>query len=211
MREVKRRQRRKDARPQEILQAAIELFAEKGFAGTQIAEIAQRAGVAKGTVYLYYETKGKLFEGIVRSNITPVMDRIKEMLEGHSLGAAALLRAVFTVIYLEFVGSPARRAVIRVLIAEGRQFPDLIETYHREVLQFAERLLRTVMELGRKSGEFRECPALHEPRVVIGPAILALVWRLTFDPVDPLDTGPFLEAHLDLVLHGLLKRPAVRT
>lgn len=105
--------------------------------------------------------------------------------------------------------SPSRRAVFRVLISAGPQFPELVEHYHREVMQFAKKLLMAVMQTGRESGEFRDCPAIAEPRVVIGPAILAMVWAIVFDRVDPLDRDQFRKAHLDLVLNGL-RAPAPR-
>lgn len=201
----RKRERRKDARPPEILAAAIDLFSEKGYASTQMQEIADRAGVAKGTVYLYFKTKQDVFEGIVRNTISPVVDRLGELVAARQESAAELIGHVLELIYRELVESPSRRAIIRVLIAEGRQFPEIVQTYHDQAMTVAEKLLRLVMEKGRATGELRDCPAITEPRVVIGPAILALIWTMIFETVSPLDRTAFRQAHLDLVLHGLLK------
>lgn len=200
---AKTRQRRKDARPQEILAAAIELFSERGYAATQMSEIAARAGVAKGTVYLYFKTKQEVFEGIVKANMSPVLENLTAMLKQRHPTAEAQLATVIDTIYTQLVESPSRRAVFRVLISAGPQFPELVDHYHREVMQFAKSLLTAVMQGGRESGEFRDCPAVADPRVVIGPAILAMVWTIVFDRVDPLDREQFRRAHLDLVLNGL--------
>ncbi|HEY0981608.1 MULTISPECIES: TetR/AcrR family transcriptional regulator [unclassified Schlesneria] len=206
MTEVRKRQRRKEARPQEILAAAVSVFTEKGFAAAQVQEIATRAGVAKGTVYLYYKTKQEIFEEIVRANVSPVFSKLNDLLHVRQGSAADLLCVVLESLYRELVDVPDRRVVIKVLISEGGQFPELVEFYYREVLQFAEKLLRTLLENGRDAGEFRACPALLEPRVVVGPVILASVWRMTFEKISPLDLPKFVKAHLDLVLNGLLIR-----
>lgn len=205
MAQDKPRKRRKAERPQEILAAAVELFAEKGFALTQMKEVATRAGVAKGTVYLYFKTKQELFEEIVRSNVSPVFNQMEQVLHQSDSSVAELLEKVLNIVYRELVESPTRRAVMRVLIAEGRQFPELVEFYHREVLQFAERLLGMVLAAARDKGEIRDCLAVREPRVVIGPAVMATIWRMTFDDAAPLNIQQFMQAHLDLVLNGLLK------
>lgn len=206
MAEVRKRQRRKESRPQEILAAAIDVFTEKGFASSQVQEIATRAGVAKGTVYIYFKTKQEIFEEIVRANVSPVFSMLDEMLRDREGTAAELLTLLLENLYRELVDVPTRRVVIKVLISEGGQFPELVEFYYREVMQFAEKLLRTLLEKGRDSGEFRDCPAIQEPRVVVGPVILATVWRMIFDQMSPLDLQEYFSAHVDLALRGLLSR-----
>jgi len=206
MTEAKKRQRRKDERPQEILHAALEVFAEKGFASAQVSEIAKRAGVAKGTVYLYYKTKQEIFEAIVRAKVSPVFVQLDEFLNQRQESAVELLTMILGHIYRELVDSPLRRVVIKVLISEGKQFPELVQFYHGEVLQFAQQLLHGVLARGLESGEFRDCPAMLEPRVVFGAAIMAAVWKMTFEDLSPLDLQQFLKAHLDVVLYGLIKR-----
>ena len=200
--------RRKDDRPLEIIQAAIEVFAEKGFAGARIEEIAKRAGAAKGTVYLYFDTKDKLFEAVVREYISPFLKGTEDMVSDFPGPASELLRKVIERAYSELVSNQQRRAIMRILISEGSRFPQLSQFYYQEILAGAERMLRRIIERGIQRGEFRNAPALDVPQVLMGPAIMAAVWKMTFDTAAPLPLKKFAQAHIDLVLHGLDARRA---
>ncbi|QGJ69914.1 Transcriptional regulator [Planctomycetales bacterium 10988] len=200
----KRRKRRKDARPQEIIDAASEVFAEQGFAAAKVEEIAKRAGVAKGTVYLYFESKEALFEGLVNLSIVPVFTRLADQLDQFPGTAKEQLIGLVEQVYRELIMAPKRRVVMKILISEGMRFPALVEFYHREVIAGASELMRKILIKGVRDGEFRESSFLAEPKVIIGPAIMAAIWKMTFDSIAPLDFETFLEAHLDLILHGIL-------
>ncbi len=200
------RRRRKDARPRELIEAALQAFAENGFAGSKMEDIAERAGVAKGTVYLYFETKDALFEAVVREKISPLFERLDLMTDSVPGSTAELLTAVIDRIYAELIDHPARRVVMKILIAEGSRFPQLTAFYHHEVLSKGKQILRRVVQRGIDSGEFRDTPVLAHPEVIMGPAILAAVWKMTFEQTSPLDIEVFMKAHLDIILHGLLGR-----
>ncbi len=197
-----KRQRRKDARPAELIEAALQAFSETGFGGTKIEDIARRAGVAKGTVYRYFPTKDALFEAVVREHITPIFARLES--SGDSSGdASSQLVAIVRRIYTELIEHPVRRTIMHILIAEGNRFPQLTEFYHAEVIAKGKRILRRAIKRGIDSGEFRRSPALNNPEVIMGPAILAAVWKMSFEQAAPLDIKRYRNAHLDILLNGL--------
>lgn len=200
------RRRRKAARPGELIQAALAEFTERGFAGTTVERVATRAGAAKGTVYRYFETKDALFEAVVREVASPAFAGVKARIDGWEGSNADLLRHVLQGIYAELVERPERRAVVRVLIAEGERFPQLVRFYHREVIAGAADALGGILRRGVAAGEFRDGPASREPRLIVAPAMLAVIWRLTFEQVAPLDLEAYAAAHLDLILDGLRAR-----
>lgn len=201
------RRRRKDARPGEIARAAMESFAEQGFAGTRVEDVARRAGVAKGTVYLYYKDKDELFAAAVRECIAPVFDGLEALDRAGERSASELLTAILARVYSQLAAVPERRALLRMLIAEGPRFPSLTRFYHDTILARARLLLARVVQRGLDSGEFRPGPVLEQPQVLIGPVLLAVVWKLIFEEFSPLDLERHLAAHVDLVLHGLRTRP----
>jgi AcrR family transcriptional regulator len=200
------RRRRKDARPGELIDAALAAFAQAGFGGTKIDDIAQRAGVAKGTVYRYFATKDELFEAVVRENITPLFLHLDAMIDDAPGSASDQLTAIVQRIYAELIDHPVRRAVMQILIAEGSRFPHLTEFYQREVLAKGKQILRKVIKHGVDSGEFRKTLAIGHPEVIMGPAILAAVWKMSFEQASPLNIQQFMKAHLDIVLNGLRSR-----
>ncbi|MBV9076124.1 MAG: TetR/AcrR family transcriptional regulator [Methylobacteriaceae bacterium] len=205
MPETSGRRRRKDARPSEIAAAALAVFAEKGFAAARLEDVAARAGVAKGTVYLYFSTKEALFEAVVRDAFRPLLDGVGRARMDTSTSCADQLRGVLTIVYRELVATE-RRQIMRLLIAEAERFPDLVSFYHREIVSRGRGLLAAILADGVARGEFRDGPAVRQPEVVIGPAIMAAVWKLVFEPVEPLDLDRYAAAHLDLVMAGLSAR-----
>ena len=201
-----RRQRRKEARPGEIVRAAMEVFAEVGFGAAKVAEIAKRAGVAKGTVYLYFQTKDELFEAAVRAHMNPAYARVEEIASSFPGSASEMLVQFVGRLYAEMADNAARRTILRILIAEGERFPSLTVFYHREFIARAQRLVRQIVQRGIEQGEFRPTAAMDHPGAIIGPAVMAAVWRMTFEAAEPLDTAAFSAAHLDVVLNGLRRR-----
>lgn len=205
------RRRRKEARPGEIIDAGLAEFAENGFEGARLDAVARRAGVSKGTIYVYFESKEALFQAAVRSRVVPVLGAMEELVDTFPGSTQDMLRTVFKTLYQRLVTSDAP-LLMRIIIAEGRRFPDIPAYYHRETVSKAQDLLRRIIERGIERGEFRPGPVVDFPIVLIAPAVVAAIWRLTFEPVQPLDLDRMLEAHADVVFNGLLERvPKVRS
>lgn len=200
--QVGTRRRRKEARPSEIAEAARVVFAEKGFAAARIEDVAARAGISKGTLYLYFDTKEALFEAVVREAIGPVIASVDLLGRDDDARSEDLLRALIATFYRELVGTE-RREIMRMLIAEAGRFPQLVEVYHREAVGRGKAILRAIVARGVARGEFRDSPATRNAEIVLAPAIMAAVWKMLFDAIDPMDLDQFTQAHIDLVLAGL--------
>jgi len=198
------RRRRKAERPQEILEAAFAEFSKNGYATTTLEQIAERAGVTKGTIYVYFENKEHLFISMVREFTKAGTETLHGMLETHEGSTAELLRAQFSFIYQHLVEDRRRREVVRMLIAEAPRFPALADRYHEEILKPCLDMLRQAIQRGVDRGEIRNAAIVASPQVVIGPIALVDVWLMMFDDRQPLDLKAYFDAHLDLVLNGLL-------
>ncbi len=201
------RRRRKQERPSEILAAGLSVFAERGFSTARLDDVAERAGVAKGTIYLYFSTKEELFEAVVRDAFASVLERLTGALALPDISCTALVRLMIQTMYAQMVATE-RREILRLLVAEAKRFPDLVAFYHREAISRGKAIITEILRRGIASGEFRDSPATRFPEVIIGPAIMAAVWKLVFEPVEPMDLERMIEAHLDLVLGSILVRPA---
>jgi AcrR family transcriptional regulator len=202
----KRRRRRKEARPAELIEAGLAEFAEKGFAATRMEDIAARADVVKGTIYLYFDNKEALFKEAVRSRIEPTISDVQAVVDSYDGDTESLLRLVLRSLYDKLVESDVR-VILRIMISEGPRFPELVEFYHANTVKIGKGIVKRILQRGIERGEFRSDLPVNEPVVVIGPAIAAAIWRLIFDPYDPLDIDAYARAHVDVVLHGLLSRP----
>ncbi len=200
----KKRQRRKDARPAEIIEAGLAEFAEKGFAGARLSDVAARAGVVKGTIYRYFDNKEALFQAAVKSRIISTLDDVGDLVEAYPGSTDELLRLVLKVIYEKIVASDAR-VLLRIIIAEGARFPDIPAYYYRESIAKGMALIDRIVQRGISRGEFQDGPMTKMPNIIMGPAIFAAVWKMTFEPVEPLDLDLFMEAHVDMALNGLLR------
>ena len=198
------RRRRKAERPQEILEAAFVEFSRNGYAMTTLDRVAERAGVTKGTIYVYFENKEHLFISMVREITKATLDTVHEMLETHEGSTADLLRAQFSFIYQHIVEDRRRREVLRMLIAEAPRFPELADRYHQEILRPCLDMLRQAIQRGMDRGEFRKSAIVDLPQIVIAPIALVDLWMMMFDTRQPLDLKAYFNAHLDLVLNGLL-------
>lgn len=201
------RQRRKQARPQELLDAALELFVEKGYAATRTDEVAQRAGVSKGTLYLYYPSKEELFKAVVRHNLSSLIAEGEE-LAGAFAGSSSDLLATLMRIWWERVGSTSAAGIHKIVLAEVRNFPEMAQFYTDEVIIPADRLFSGCVARGIEQGEFRAMPVHEVAHALIAPLIFMAVHRHSFGacPVHGgVDIEPcmMLQTHLDLVLRGL--------
>lgn len=202
-----RRRRRKDARPSEIIEAGIAEFAQHGFAGARLEDVARRAGIAKSTIYLYFADKQSLFVAAMRSSVMPVLVEIDQFVDAFPGTSTDLLRLLLTTVHRRIVHSDAR-ILMRIIISEGNKFPELTELYYRETTSKGLDLIRRIVARGVERGEFRRGPASEMPEVIIGPAVMAAVWQTTFQQYAPLDAERFAAAHIDLVLNGLCARLA---
>ena len=196
--------RRKDARPAEILDAALAVFAEKGYAATRMVDIAQRAGVTKGTIYLYFESKDLVFRSLVQESIGATIQAVTEAAGRFEGSAADLLRLILRGIG-GFVREGDRVVLPKIIIAEAGNFPALAEFYRREVIDRGLGLLTSVIARGVKRGEFRAVVPEHAARLCIGPLLVAVFWRTTFAKFDtvPYDLDGLIETHIEVLLRGL--------
>lgn len=197
-------QRRADERPREICAAALEVFAEKGFAAAKLDEIARRAGVSKGTLYLYFRDKQELFRAVVRSAIVPNIEAITS--------AVSALNAPVSDVVRMFLDGFAERearlpvgAVAKIVIGESRNFPELARVWHDEVASRAIGALAAFVERAQQRGEVRA----GDPRLyafsLVGPMVLGALWRATLVPAggQPLDLEALAKQHAETVLSGL--------
>jgi AcrR family transcriptional regulator len=203
------RHRRKEARPQELLDAALSLFAEKGFAASRADEVAQRAGVSKGTLYLYYPSKEELFKAVVRHNLSSLIAEGEEAANSFDGSSSDLLVYLLNT-WWDRVGNTPAACIHKIMLAEVRNFPELAQFYTDEVIIPADRLFSGCVQRGIERGEFRPMP-LHEVALALmAPLIFMAVHRHSFGacPVHGPDMDPtlVLNTHLDLVLRGLQVR-----
>ena len=196
--------RRPEARPAEILAAALEVFAERGFQAARLEEVAKRAGVSKGALYLYFETKADLFRAVVTDAISPNLEHVKALAsatvpfeQAARMGVGMLARTVVT----------DRRitGVVKLVIAESRNHPELATIWHETVVEPGVTLISGLIAAAQARGEVRP----GDPRLfafgLMGPMVLSMVWRETFEPIGarPLDVPALAEQHLDTVLRGM--------
>jgi AcrR family transcriptional regulator len=197
-------QRRKEARPAELLEAALDVFFEKGFAAARLEDIAARAGVSKGTIYLYYASKEDVFEALVRSIPLPNVEHLREVAADASVPADQMLRRV-----MMFLGAvlkdPRMVKFPRLIIGEGGRFPKLAETYKREVISRGLSIVSAIIERGIEEGRFRKIDAKHAAYDAIAPLLFTAIWQTTFERFDsePLDAHAFVEQHVDTFLRGI--------
>ncbi|MET0518809.1 MAG: TetR/AcrR family transcriptional regulator [Burkholderiaceae bacterium] len=201
------RQRRKQARPQELLDAALALFVEKGFGATRSEEVAARAGVSKGTLYLYYPSKEELFKAVVREHLLPHIAEGIELVAHYEGSTAELLSLVMREWWLR-VGQGAVGGIGKVMLAEARNLPELAGFYVEEVIQPSHKLLGRLIERGIARGEFRAVPVESTVHVLVGPMLHMILYEHSFGSCCPLggpaiDPPQVLEVQLDLILRGL--------
>jgi AcrR family transcriptional regulator len=200
--EPRRRERKKDDRPQEIVDAAFQEFAAKGFAGTRLEDVAARAKVSKGLPYLYFKTKEELFKAVIRSVITSHFDVMRKQMETTTLSVEAFLKGPFLGFIQELVVSK-RAFIARLLIAEGHKHPELTKFYFDNVVSRGIETLSKLIERGIKSGEFRETALRDYPQLLIAPVLTAIIWRSLFERHHHLDTDKLLETHVGLIVDAI--------
>jgi AcrR family transcriptional regulator len=192
-----RRAREPNQRRKSILDAALDEFAARGFAAARLDDVARRAQVAKGTIYLYFRDKESLFQELVRSMLSPLVAAI-ESAATRELPVRALCELIVDTFVREIYGT-RRKDVLRLIITEGPRFPELAEFYYREVIARVLPVMRKRLNLAVSRGELRHDALARFPQLLVAPALTAIVWSGLFERFAPLDVRELMRAHLDLI------------
>jgi AcrR family transcriptional regulator len=185
-------------RREAIIEAAMDEFIARGFAATRLDDVASRAGVAKGTIYLHFKDKEALFEELIRTAIVPLVNRlaagpppvggsVRDMIEG------------FVRTFLHEVTTTRRGDIVRLIVAEGPRFPEIADFYYREVVSKGLAGMRAAIALGIARGEIRNKELAQYPQILIAPAMIAVIWQSLFSKHAPLDAIEMFRVHLDLI------------
>ena len=184
-------------RRQAIIEAALEEFIARGFAATRLDDIAKRAGVAKGTIYLHFKDKESMFEELVRIVIVPVVERLNAL--PPPAGTVRDLIEAFASNFLSEVMGTRRGDLVRLIVAEGPRFPAVADFYYREVVSRGIAGMRALIELGIARGEIHQKNLARFPQILVAPAMIAVIWQSLFARHAPLDAQAMLRVHLDLI------------
>src|SRR5262245_25902452 len=190
-----------EARRQAILDAGLAVFAAQGFAATKLDDVADKAGVAKGTIYLHFQDKQDLFEQIVRSAVVPVIARLEGVAKLPDLPTEMVLEAMFDLFRTEVLGT-SRKDVVRLVLTEGPRFPKIAEFYHREVVSRGLELVGGLLRRAQAKGELTTDSLVKFPQLVIAPIIMAVMWDSLFARIEPLDVEELLTTHREMLLGG---------
>ena len=209
MRQTKQR-RAPTERPQEILDAALALFVEKGFAATRLDDVAESAGLSKAAIYLYFDDKTALFLGVIRQAVASNLGTVEAMLAAHRGPVAALIPRIFEFMASRIEDTPMA-SVAKIVISESRAFPEIGRFYLKEVIGRGLPLLEGLIARGIAQGEFRKVDPAMTVRSMMGAMLLGGLWRTVFEPIgaEKLDVRALARHHADLMLHAL--RPADTT
>ncbi|TFG41827.1 MAG: TetR/AcrR family transcriptional regulator [Chromatiales bacterium] len=196
-----RYRRRKENRPQEITAAAFDAFAEQGFAATRVDDVARRAGVSKGLMYLYFKTKEELFKAVVRSVVVRRVDQLILEVETTKLSSEDFIRGPLLSFLKQIPGSPVA-IVIRLLISEGPRHPDLVDYYYDNVVAKGLAAISGFINRGIDNKEFRRSAISDLPHLVLAPVMLSIIWGILFKN-RALDTDKLIETQIDMLLAHL--------
>ena len=197
-------ERRKDARPGELAAAALDLFVERGFTATRLDDVARRAGVSKGTLYLYFDSKEDLFKAVIREGYVTRITEFAEKMKEYQGSSAELVRVLVNT-WWEQIGATKLAGITKLMMSEAGNFPDLANYYHDEVVVRGTGLFAAAIQRGIESGEFRPVSLDYVPRIACAPVIMLMLWRNSFDlcGTHQMDAKAFLDAHTDMLLHAL--------
>ena len=201
-----KRERRKEARPGELVKAALDIFVDKGFAATRVDEVAARAGVSKGTLFLYFESKEDLFKAVIRDNIANLFPAWNEEFKAFEGTSADMLHYAMDLWWLNVGNTPAS-GIVKLVISEAQNFPEVAAFYQQEVVEPGTGLLRSILQRGVDRGEF--CPMDTNKSVfsMIAPMIFLMMWKHSMGAcaasADIIDPQAFIHMHVDFLLHGM--------
>ena len=197
-------ERRKDARPQELLSAALDFFVEKGFAATRLEEVAKRAGVSKGTLYLYFSSKEDLFKAVVRENLLPLNGEAEKEF-AHYEGSSANLFRRYMLSWWERIGNTKLSGISKLMIADAGNFPEIADFYHTEFIIPGNAMIRRLLERGMESGEFRRIDLDNATHLVAAPIVMLMLWKHFPNACQtPISPEHYVATFIDLYLNGLL-------
>ena len=206
-----KRERRKDARPGELMDAALSLFVEKGFAATRVEEVAQRAGVSKGTLFLYFPSKVELFKAVVRENIAGRFAEWNQTFETFEGNASDMVRYCMHQ-WWERIGATQASGITKLVMSEASQFPEMATFYRQEVIEPGNHLIRRILERGVQRGEFRPLNLDYAIYSIIAPMIFVIMWKHSMGPCwglghdgpnSHIDPQAFIANQADILLRGL--------
>jgi len=198
------RQRRKEARPAELTAAALDLFVECGFAATKLDDIAARAGVSKGTLYLYFASKEELFKSVIQQGCMPVLEQGEEMLAQEQADPSVLLQAML-MRWWELIGATHLAGITKLMISEAGNFPEVAQYYYENIIIPGRGLIRQVLERGVASKQFCVGDMESTIDIIMAPMMMLTIWRYSQVPSDCGKQDPviYLRTHIDLLLNGL--------
>ncbi|HYF19675.1 MAG TPA: TetR/AcrR family transcriptional regulator [Ramlibacter sp.] len=206
-----KRERRKEARPGELLDAALDLFVEKGFAATRAEEVAARAGVSKGTLFLYFPSKEELFKAVIRENLSGRFQEWNEEFDRFPGSSSDMVRYAMHA-WWQRIGATRTGGITKLMISEARNFPELAAYYQQEVIRPGTLLIRKILQRGVDSGEFRPLDLDYAVFSIIAPMIFLIMMKHSLGacaPQDyPLDPERYVNQQADTLLQGLCARPA---
>ena len=204
----KRWTRRKEARPQELVAAALSLFVARGYAATRLEDVASAAGVSKGTVYLYFANKEELFKAVVQENLVPALAEGEALIDSFDGTSEALLHEILMG-WWELIGESPASGLTKLLMAESGNFPDLAQYYNEEVIERCDRLFARILARGVARGEFRDTDVDLSTLALTAPMLFLMMWKHSFGPCASkvLEPKAFITHVVALMLHGLLRNP----
>lgn len=198
-------QRRKEARPEEILDAALQLFTEKGFSATRMMDVAKAAGLSKGTLYLYFSNKEVIFKEVVQKRISPQLDAVESLVNEFEGSQADLLKHLINGWWMG-VACSSLSAIPKIITAESGNFPELAEYFTKNVVTRSRHLFSKVIRRGVDAGEFNEYDAETVARLVVAPLVQATIWMHSLKPYDDEEgTQSYLQLHTEFILNALVK------
>jgi TetR/AcrR family transcriptional regulator len=205
-----KRERRKDARPGELLAAALQLFVEKGFAATRAEEVARRAGVSKGTLFLYFSSKEELFKAVVRENISGQFPQWNARFEAYEGSTADLVR-LFLTQWWETVGNSPISGIVKLMTSEASNFPELAAFYEQEVIEPGSQLIQRILQRGIARGEFAPLDLRYGVYTLLAPMLFLATWKHSFGACaqfcNAIDPREYLRVQSEIILRGLAAAP----
>jgi AcrR family transcriptional regulator len=201
-----KRERRKEARPGELLDAALDLFVEKGFSATRVEEVAARAGVSKGTLFLYFQSKEDLFKAVVRENIANKFPAWQEEFVTFEGTSSDMLRYAL-VSWWERIGKTRASGITKLVMSEAQNFPEIAAFYQEEVIKPGNAMIHSILERGVQSGEFRNMDLEQAVHIIVAPMIFLMMWKHSMGACAAsakiVDPEQFIHMQVDVLLNGM--------
>ena len=204
---VCRWRRRKEARPGEIIEAALDLFVANGFNATRLDDVARRAGVSKGTLYLYFSSKEDLFRAVVQEVIVPEVEKAEKH-ASEFVGSQSELIKTLIINWWNVVGKTRLASIPKLMVSEAANFPELAEFYVKNVVARARNLLSNAITKGVQQGEFIEVDPVCTTRLLLAPLVFAVIWEKSLASYDAenYDINTYVDTHIKLIFSGILKK-----